>query len=336
MTISVRTETAEAVVAYPLRSKIAELLQSPQAKASIVPLLPRGVDYDQVIVECFRATTINPDILNCTQDSIFIAIGAAVQTGLLIGKTIHLVPVGDHGVKKLQAWTDYKGDIELVVRSGAAAFVDGQAVYEKDTFDYELGTNPWIKHVPAHDGARGRLKGFYAIAWITRSGSIKKITYRSVAEVEVVRTKSKQWNPNKVPLLPEWYGIKTAIHAVTKSIPRNPALAAALALFAHQERLDTEELDPAQRVEQSGMSDAGQAAPAEWEETTEPPSTDATPSAAWLFPLPFGKLAKGRPIGELTQQDLLTARAHAQAKGGFEAFLEASDNLLEERRERGL
>lgn len=342
-------------VAYALRSRVAEILQDDQARAQIVPLLPKGVTFEEVILEVHRAATREPKILQCTAPSIIMAVGTAVQTGLVIGKTIHLVPVntkvGNGYEQRLNAWTDYKGDIELVVRAGAARLVDAQAIYEGDVFEHMAGTHPYIKHQPTLDPKkRGGIIGAYAVAWINGSGSIKKVCVLTLADIEKVRKGSKQWGPDKVKECPDWYAQKTAIHRVCKTLPKSERLANVLALFEAQEAADLgadgdETLDPSMRIaapdsvasDFATSSDAAkQEMPtpdAQWEPAVAAP-VEPTHSKAWRFPLPFGEKAGllGKPIGELDPKDLANARKWAEGKGTYPEFIAAVDELLEERR----
>ncbi len=233
---------------YALRSPIAELLQSDAAMAVIVPLIPHGVDYNRVVSEVYRAGTNDPKILKCTPKSIIDAVATVVQTGLTVGKTIYLVPQrtkvsargeADRYEDRLQAWTSYVGDIELVVRSGAARHVDGVAVYENDRIEVTLGSNPDVVHVPSMDTAkRGRLKGAYSIAYLNGLGTLKKVTWMPLADVEKIRAKSKSWGPDKIAECPDWYAIKSAIHRNCKTLPKNERLARVIALFDRQEAED--------------------------------------------------------------------------------------------------
>jgi recombination protein RecT len=53
--------------------------------------------------------------------------------------------------------------VELVNRSGNAAILSTEVVYDNDTFNYSLGLNPTLSHVPTA-GDRGGIKGVYCIA----------------------------------------------------------------------------------------------------------------------------------------------------------------------------
>lgn len=319
---------------YALTSPVGKILSSEQAKAVIMPLLPHGVEFERVIVEVHRAAATNADILKCSPESIILAVGKAVQTGLEIGRTIHLVPISG----KLQAWNDYKGDIELVIRSGAARAIDGQAVYENDTFEYELGDAPWLKHRPAKLGqSRGRMIGAYSVAFINITGTLKKIAVMSMQEIEAIRSKSRAWSPKTVAECPEWYAIKTAIHRNCKALPKSEALARVLAMFDQQDDADHgEDLNPANEVQPTSKVDglpAGFAfAPNEDAGPESPSKPGPMLSEAARYPMPFGSSErKGKPLSEFTNEELALARLHAQKKGGHDEFLTMSERFIAER-----
>lgn len=256
MTAPVRS-TAVATVeppapSYALTTPIAKILTSEEAQGVIAPLLPHGIDFERVIIEVHRAVLNEPKILKCTPISIINAVSTVVQTGLTIGKTIHLVPLWNEkkGVTELNAWNDYKGDIELVMWSGVARFIDAKAVYQNDVFEYEQGDNPFVKHRPVLDSSkRGPIIGGYFVAWLDRYGRIKKVVVRSIAEVEKVRKASKQWSPEKYPVCPDWYVEKTLVHLGCKTLPKNPRLAAVMAMLDAREQADVDpDLDPANEV----------------------------------------------------------------------------------------
>lgn len=350
---TVESSAEKPAISYALRTRTAEILATPEARGMIAPFIPRGVDYEHVLLEVHRCATNNAEILDCTPASIIQAVGQAVETGLVIGKTIHLVPVNtkiskrgqpDAWEKRLQAWTDYKGDIELVVWSGAARFVDAQAVYEGDFFDWQLGDTPYVKHRPPLDAAkRGKMIAFYSVAFLNGTGTLKKIVVMSLADVEKIRAKSKQWNPEKVKECPEWYGIKTAVHRNCKILPKNRRLASVIAMMDAREAHEggeelVLELDPAQRIDgvASAPTIASSSATREFKgDAPAPAVTDARSSAA-QFPLPFGRDSKGKPIGELPEQTLLDAYGWAKEQTDpekqYPAFIAAAEELLEERR----
>jgi recombination protein RecT len=233
-------------------------LTTERAKRLIEPMLAQGVTYERILSEAYFAIQKDPKLLDCTPESLITAVAQCTAWDLEIGIKAHLVPFnvkvkvrGDDGREteqwqtRCQAIRDYKGDADLVVRCGAARYVDAHNVYANEVFEYELGTSPFIKHQPIMDPEkRGRLIGAYAVAKVNAHDI--KIAVLSREEIDEVRIKySKSWkdhwvNDKKVPYTLEeirWYGPKTCVHRVVKLLPTNPRLAKVLAMFASEERL---------------------------------------------------------------------------------------------------
>ena len=227
-----------------VRERVSAILLSDDAKRQIAPLLPHGVSLDRVVSTIYQVVADNPELLECTPASLIMAVGKGVKWDLEFGETVHLVPFNvkvskkgqsDRWEKRAKALRDYKGDIELVVRSGAARYVDAQCFYEKEHFKYEQGTNPFIEHHPIVDGkARGKMLGAYGWALIAQRAPLK-ISVMSVEEIDAIRqAKSQSWKSGS---LPDWYARKTMVHQVTKAIPKNPKLAAVLRDFETEEEI---------------------------------------------------------------------------------------------------
>jgi len=55
------------------------------------------------------------------------------------------------------------GVIDLAYRSGEVVMIDAQVVYEKDQFEYELGLDPKLRHVPYKGADRGKAIYYYGM-----------------------------------------------------------------------------------------------------------------------------------------------------------------------------
>jgi phage RecT family recombinase len=212
-----------------------------EAKRQITPLLPQGISLERVVSTLYQVVADNEELLECTPASLIMAVGRGVKWDLDFGETVHLVPFNVNLAKKGQtprwekrakAIRDYKGDIELVIRSGAARHVEAQCFYANEPFKYEQGTAPFIEHHPIVDVAkRGPMVGAYA--WARINTQSLKISVMAVPEIDKIRQeKSKSWKDGP---LPDWYARKTLVHQVTKAIPKNAKLAEVLRQFDVEE-----------------------------------------------------------------------------------------------------
>lgn len=225
-----------------VRQQVSAILLSEEAKTQIAPLLSPGISLERVVSTIYQVVADNPELLECTPASLIMAVGKGVKWDLEFGETVHLVPFNvkvskkgqpDKWEKRAKALRDYKGDIELVVGSGAARAVDAQCFYENEHFIYHQGTTPYIEHHPIVDvRARGKMLGAYGWAVISQRAPLK-VSVMAVEEIDKIRQeKSKS---HKDGSLPDWYARKTMVHQVTKSIPKNPRLAKVLREFEQEE-----------------------------------------------------------------------------------------------------
>ena len=96
----------------------------------------------------------------------------AAQLGLEPNTPIgqaYLIPYRNKGTLECQFQLGYKGLIDLAYRSGDIKDIQAHEVYENDTFEYEYGLEPKLRHVPAlHD--RGSVIMYYAVFHMTNGG----------------------------------------------------------------------------------------------------------------------------------------------------------------------
>jgi recombination protein RecT len=210
------------------RTGIAKLLADPHAQARIVPFLPAGVDVERIIAAAQLAVMQNKAIGECEPASIVLAVAKVAQWGLDIGTTAHLVPYG----KTCTPVPDYRGLVEMIVRSGAARHVEARVVREGDDFEFAYGTAKRIEH---HPRAKSTAKITHAYAIVTLRFQAFDFIVLDRDEIEAVRAKSKQWARGTLEDH-AWYAKKTAVRRVVNLIPKNAALAAALAPVLDAER----------------------------------------------------------------------------------------------------
>lgn len=314
-----------------------QALATPTARQLITPVLPAGVTYERVVSEVYFAIQNNPKLAACTPESLVLSVARAASWGLAIGEKVHLVPFSvkvkgpdgrDRWEDRAQAIRDYKGDAELVVRTGAARLVAAKCVYENEPFEYDEGTSPEIRHKPIVDPAkRGKLIAFYA--WAKISTLDKVIFVISVPEVEAVRARySKSWKSTdqktvKLEDIP-WYGMKTAVHRLTKLLATTAPVVGLIAQLEREERELEGVGDEAAVVDAAGpvlVQDAPQGRAAEIDLSDShveeaparapDPATAAAPAAGpeidertaaaleMLFPFPKSKDWHGKPLKDL-------------------------------------
>lgn len=111
------------------------------------------------------------------------------------GRNAHLIPYENRrtGLTECQLIVDYKGYVELVMRSGLVSRIHADKICENDEFEYDLGEIK--KHVPNFRGDRGQAFAYYVLVEM-KDGS-RKTEVMPKADIEAIRKRSK--SPDKGP-----------------------------------------------------------------------------------------------------------------------------------------
>ncbi len=131
-----------------------------------------------------------PALKACTFDSIFRCMMQSAELGLEPGSAIgdaYLVPYG----KECQLIPGYRGLIKLAYRSGFVASVMAACVYQGDKFEFELGLDPKLRHVPDMSGKQtpDMITYAYCVVHLKDGGFLYDVM--TIAQIEAVRAKSK-------------------------------------------------------------------------------------------------------------------------------------------------
>ena len=135
---------------------------------TITRLLGRkyGITQDEFMVKVINAVKKNPDLLKCTPVSLFGSIMYFAEIGLPFNTPEgfgYILPYRNGQNTDATPIIGYRGLIEMAYRNPKMKSLRIQSVYENDSFEYEYGTDEYIKHKPATD-KRGALTHVYAIA----------------------------------------------------------------------------------------------------------------------------------------------------------------------------
>lgn len=200
-----------------------------EQEATFQRLLPPTIrmDADRFALMAWRAITLNPKLVQCDPNTVLGALLDAARFGLTIdgvsGKAA-LVPFKG----KAQLIIGYKGLIELMIRSGKVVAVDAEVVRENDVFEYQLGTEARLKHVPAPK-ERGEITHAYCILHLANGAKTFRVL--SHEQLEDIRNKSPFGHDERGPWCThteEMYR-KTAVRATAKTAPMSDELGRAVA-----------------------------------------------------------------------------------------------------------
>src|SRR5690625_3205730 len=115
--------------------------------------LPKAVGFDRFMRAALSVIRSNNDLKSCDAVSVMGSLLTSAQLGLEVGPLGHayLVPFNDrrNNRKLAQLIIGYRGLLQLARNSGEIKSVMVEPVHENDTFEYELGLEPIIRHIPA-------------------------------------------------------------------------------------------------------------------------------------------------------------------------------------------
>lgn len=127
-----------------------------------LPSVLTGERFSRMILTAMSST---PQLQQCTPKSFLGAMMQAAQLGVEPNTPLgqaYLIPYKNKGTLECSFQLGYKGLIDLAYRSGEVKDIQAHEVHENDVFEYELGLEPKLKHVPAISN-RGPVIMYYAV-----------------------------------------------------------------------------------------------------------------------------------------------------------------------------
>ena len=112
----------------------------------------------------------NRQLQQCKPETFLGAMMQAAQLGVEPNTPLgqaYLIPYRNHGQLECQFQLGYKGYLSLFYRSGGKD-LQSHEVYKNDTFEFEFGLEPKLRHVPTMRD-RGQVIAYYAV-WRTQDG----------------------------------------------------------------------------------------------------------------------------------------------------------------------
>ena len=209
-----------------------------KSRPSISALLPKHLNPERLIRFALIAVQRQPELMECTSTSILNCVIKASELGIeTIGPGgMWIVPFRNkQGQREATPIVDYRALMALVRRSKEVVCIDVGVVYEKDSFDYQQGTNTNILHKRYLGKDRGEILCFYAFAKLA-NGEVKA-EIMGKDEVDVIRNRSKAsavgpWVTDYTQM-----GKKTVIKRLCNYLPLNEYVIQAIEL---DQRLEEE------------------------------------------------------------------------------------------------
>lgn len=215
--MSTALQTTEAPKPLTIRDR----LQSAEFKAAVSQALPKHITPERQIRTFLTAITRTPKLAQCDQASFFKSCMDLTALGLEAdGRRAHLIPYGTTCTLVI----DYKGLVELAMRSGALSNIHADVVRENDVFEYDRG------ELKAHKidfrKPRGEVFAVYAIARFKDGG--EKCEVMGKDEVELIRKRSPGGKSGA--WVSDWTEMakKTVFRRLSKWLPLSPEFRDAL------------------------------------------------------------------------------------------------------------
>lgn len=202
---------------------IRQHLESEAFKAQLAMVLPRHCNPERMARIAITALTKNPKLAECNETahgkaSFFKCLMDLSQWGLEPdGRNAHLIPFNNNkvGAVECQLIIDYKGLVELVMRSGEVASIHADMVCENDEFEVELGEV--TKHRIDYRNARGNPYAYWARVRFKDGG--QKFEVMTTNEINAIRARSRAGSSG--PWVTDYSEMakKTVFRRLTKWIP---------------------------------------------------------------------------------------------------------------------
>lgn len=234
-------------------------LEGASFREAVAKVLPKILTPERFVRVAITAMTRTPKLRECDRASFFSSMLALAQTGLEPdGRRAHLIPFENRkrGVIECQLIIDYKGLVELAMRSGLLSYIHADVVCEGDVFEYSLGEIkahvPWFLRRDADKPADpGEIFAAYALAKF-KDGSAKA-EVMSIGEVNAIRARSRAGQSG--PWVTDFAEMskKTAVRRLSKWLPLSPEYRDAL-------EIDADERDGQRQVTRAEAGAASNAA----------------------------------------------------------------------------
>ena len=192
--------------------KLQDLISSEKFKEQMALALPKHLTPDRMARVALTTLLKTPKLGECDPASVLQALMTCSQHGIEPdGRRAHLIPYGN----QCQLIIDYKGIVELVMRSGNISYIHADVIYANDDFEYDRGELKAHKYDLGVD--RGELVGCYALCRF-KDGT-EKCEVMSKAEVEAIRNRSKAGKSG--PWVTDWNEMakKTCFRRLSKWLP---------------------------------------------------------------------------------------------------------------------
>lgn len=200
-------------------------------KAMMAETLPKHIDPDGFARTVQTALQVQPELLDCAPRSLMIACMKAATDGLILdgreaAMIVRSVNVGTKQAAKWEKQATYQpmvqGLMKLARNSGEIVSIVAHVVYSNDRFQYVLGDDERIEHLPAPLSEKsGEPVAAYAIVKLKDGTAVREVMRASaILNIAAQGKNAFQYDPGQGKNFAEWWR-KTVIRRITKYIPRS-------------------------------------------------------------------------------------------------------------------
>jgi recombination protein RecT len=265
--------------------------------------LPRaGITAERLARTALTEVRRNPKLQQCSRNSLLAAVMDCAAYGLEPGPMglAWIIPYG----REAQFQLGYKGLLALLWRSEQIASVASEVVYEHDDFDWNEGSDAFVKFRRKLDGARGEPVAVFAAITTKSGGNIVRVM--SVSDVQAHRDRfSKAGKQSPWATDFDEMACKTLLKRVAKRAPVSTEVQQAIALDDQSDFGAPATIDVTPGEEKPSRSDAVKDAVKARATETAGPQAEEPPVTDW----------KGDPGSpRLTEANAGRIRAKAQSR----------------------
>ena len=210
-----------------------------QYQDRVLNLMGRDVNRVERFMQTFaQALAMEPKLAKCTRASLVGGVLEIATLGLepgVLGQA-WLIPFNNKGKLEAVVVVGYRGFLELARRTGQVGAIAHGVVYEKDYWDWILGTNGHVDHRPSGEEDRGKFIAAWAQAYIKgfEKPQFEVMLAREVNAIEKgapsARASFSPWKSHKDEMR-----CKTVIRRLAKMLPMGGAMDRAVTI---DEKLD--------------------------------------------------------------------------------------------------
>lgn len=207
---------------------------------------------DAIVHAAMSQCERNPMLLECSDQSLWQALLHAQSMGLVPnGRHGHLIPYNDRKRGMIvQFQPDYKGLVHLAYQSSHVEVVEGGVVREEDEFEFERGTNSFIRHVI---NIKVKDRGPIVAAWALVKFANGRDTFEILTRADLDKRKNEsQSATGRYPEYSPWtkwedeMSKKSALKVLVKTVPLGPDVDVAV---AHDDAMEIGKASPVALVE---------------------------------------------------------------------------------------